>query len=434
MSSRPRLASGEPSRAKLMATRSAEMLAAAGDAKNLEAAAKPCRDFRELPMITVCLVKPYQYSVLGLTFESRSDLRGAVVTALGEASRGVLRVGDVVDAIDGVPVSGANDAAGRLRAAVGEIIVTVCRAPDGPAPHEVPRASAAGEDTMDGAASEAAAPSESAPALAAEEEDVTGWRAQEEAEEEVVDSRVEAALQGLNEAIATNNEVEAAFGAERRQHEAEQRAAVTELLSLEQQLRPQLRALDDFRQSQREAERAGEELKRVAKELAAAQEVAALAEEALSLQREGASPAPKILLRGPPRDDGWREVARRMRAQRDEARARVRRLRADRHYWTEQTERHTAQALRRAAVLSEWGVADGAMPFLMRKRALSEQRRVIAARELQQDTEAGRAKARVKEAMRSLEAISLDIQAEQQQQQQQQVSEPDSNHAPDPGG
>ena len=105
-----------------------------------------------------------------------------------------------------------------------------------------------------------------------------------------------------------------------------------------------------------------------------------------------------------------------MRAQRDEARARVRRLRADRHYWTDQTERHTAQALRRAASLSQWGVADGAMPFLMRKRALSEQRRAIAARELEQGIEAEEAKARVKEAMRSLEVISLDIQQAEQQQ------------------
>jgi hypothetical protein len=289
--SRRRISSGEPSRAKLMAMRSQDICASS----------KP--DFRSLPIVEVRLNKEHLYSVLGVTFESTGDLRGAVVTAAGAAG-GLLRVGDVVDAVEGVPVSGANDAAGRLRAAVGEIVVTVCRAPDGPA-HSSHAEAAAGAD----AAAAAAAAAVTAPSEAEEDEDVTGWRA-EAADEEVVDSRVESALQGLNEAIACNNDVEATFGAERRQHEAQQRAAVTELLSLEQQLRPELRALDELRQAQREAERAGEELKRVAKELVAAQEVLSLQEEALSLQREGASPAPKQLLRGLARDDGWREVIR----------------------------------------------------------------------------------------------------------------------------
>ena len=76
----------------------------------------------------VKLYKPDQLASIGLTCESSEDLTGgAVVKWVGGASRGVLRVGDVIDSINGVEISGANNMAGKVRGSMGELKLTVCR-------------------------------------------------------------------------------------------------------------------------------------------------------------------------------------------------------------------------------------------------------------------------------------------------------------------
>ena len=98
------------------------------------------------------------------------------------------------------------------------------------------------------------------------DDDVTAWRAggassEGDAEGDgLLDARVEKALEALNEAILANNAVEGAFEARRQQREAQQREAEGELKALESSLRPQLRALEEFRTAQRHAEVAGAEL------------------------------------------------------------------------------------------------------------------------------------------------------------------------------
>lgn len=152
-----------------------------------------------------------------------------------------------------------------------------------------------------------------------------------------------------------------------------------------------------------------------------------MAQEDELLLREDALSVAKDELASAGADDGdaWREAVHRMRSQRDKALARAKRARADHRFWTGETERCSLRAVRLVKALGEWGgVGDGAMPYLMMKRAFSEQR---VETELEMAAKAERAemaKKAVREAMRNLEQVSLDIQARKQQHSPSETNVP----------
>ena len=129
-----------------------------------------------------------------------------------------------------------------------------------------------------------------------------------------------------------------------------------------------------------------------------------LAQEALQLQ----NPARQS---GGEAEAAWREATALLEARRAEAHAKVRTLRADRRYWTKNLDRLTKHVLREARDLgsvAEGGAGDALAAVHRLRVRKREQEEELRRRGL--ETQA--AKGAVRDAMRQLEAISLEIQQE----------------------
>ncbi len=204
--------------------------------------------------LVVC--KPGPTTVLGVTCEL-DPCGDVVVTEVHGRAACVLQIGDVIRAVDDCAAQSPRQVAGLLRAAAGCVRLSVVRRAD----ECIVRRADVPAEREHGAGAPVASSSQ-----ASTDDDVTAWRAggassEGDAEGDgLLDARVESALEALNEAIAANNAVEGAFEARRQQREAQQREAEGELKALETSLRPQLRALEEFRTAQRHAEAAVAEL------------------------------------------------------------------------------------------------------------------------------------------------------------------------------
>ena len=107
-------------------TNHAQLLCSKRSRDDLTASESESGDEDEIAVSEVRLYKPEYFAPIGLTCESSEDLRGAaVVQWCGGASRGMLHAGDIIDAVDGVPLNGATDLAARVRATMGEIKLNV---------------------------------------------------------------------------------------------------------------------------------------------------------------------------------------------------------------------------------------------------------------------------------------------------------------------
>ena len=255
---------------------------------------------------------------------------------------------------------------------------------------------------------EDAAAADGAAADASDDDDVTAWRRGAEddgdGDEAELDGRVEGAFAALNEAIASNNEVEAAYASARRSWEETQSAEEGELGELQKKYRRQLRRLSAFDHAKREARRAGDELQRTSEALAMAEGQLELAQEALQLQ----NPARQS---GGEAEAAWREATALLESRRAEAHAKVRTLRADRRYWTKNLDRLTKHVLREARDLGS--VAEGgAGDALAKEHRLRVRKREQEEELRRRGLETQAAKGAVRDAMRQLEAISLEIQQE----------------------
>lgn len=242
-----------------------------------------------------------------------------------------------------------------------------------------------------------------------EDGDVTAWRRgagsgdeDEDADEGPLDERVAGAFEQLNEAIASNNEVEAAFNAAQRDLAAQKTAHASELDDLQKRCKRQLRRLASFERAKRDARSAADELERASAQLAEAVENEEVAREGVAELREARK------AEGAARDDAvWNETEGRLQRRHAQLLADVKKHRADQRYYASLVEKCTRGVLRRAAALGD--VANGAMPFLAAERELAEVEREQEAALLDKQQRAQQAKADVKQAMSELERISLEI-------------------------
>lgn len=390
-------------------------------------------------VLTLTLAKPAD-APIGVTLQSHGDgessatLPTVIAVRSDGAAAALFLVGDTLLSINGEPCTAGAAAASRaLRAASAlELVVhrrtatpPAAEPPEPPPPPREHRRSLSDPSHLDGlAALRADVESSAAPALAADanddtadddaaadasdDDDVTAWRRGAEddgdGDEAELDGRVEGAFAALNEAIASNNEVEAAYASARRSWEETQSAEEGELGELQKKYRRQLRRLSAFDHAKREARRAGDELQRTSEALAMAEGQLELAQEALQLQ----NPARQS---GGEAEAAWREATALLEARRAEAHAKVRTLRADRRYWTKNLDRLTKHVLREARDLgsvAEGGAGDALAAehrLRVRKREQEEELR-------RRGLETQAAKGAVRDAMRQLEAISLEIQQE----------------------
>ena len=395
-------------------------------------------------VLTLTLTKPAD-APIGVTLQSHGDgessatLPTVIAVRSDGAAAALFLVGDTLLSINGEPCTAGAAAASRaLRAASAlELVVhrrtatpPAAEPPEPPPPPREHRRSLSDPSHLDGlAALRADVESSAAPALAADaaaadaddaaaaadaaadasdDDDVTAWRRGAEddgdGDEAELDGRVEGAFAALNEAIASNNEVEAAYASARRSWEETQSAEEGELGELQKKYRRQLRRLSAFDHAKREARRAGDELQRTSEALAMAEGQLELAQEALQLQ----NPARQS---GGEAEAAWREATALLEARRAEAHAKVRTLRADRRYWTKNLDRLTKHVLREARDLGS--VAEGgAGDALAKEHRLRVRKREQEEELRRRGLETQAAKGAVRDAMRQLEAISLEIQQE----------------------
>ena len=390
-------------------------------------------------VLTLTLAKPAD-APIGVTLQSHGDgessatLPTVIAVRSDGAAAALFLVGDTLLSINGEPCTAGAAAASRaLRAASAlELVVhrrtaapTAEAAPEPRPPPREHRRSLSDPSHLDGlAALRADVESSAAPALAADanddtadddaaadasdDDDVTAWRRGAEddgdGDEAELDGRVEGAFAALNEAIASNNEVEAAYASARRSWEETQSAEEGELGELQKKYRRQLRRLSAFDHAKREARRAGDELQRTSEALAMAEGQLELAQEALQLQ----NPARQS---GGEAEAAWREATALLETRRAEAHAKVRTLRADRRYWTKNLDRLTKHVLREARDLGS--VAEGgAGDALAKEHRLRVRKREQEEELRRRGLETQAAKGAVRDAMRQLEAISLEIQQE----------------------
>ena len=240
------------------------------------------------------------------------------------------------------------------------------------------------------------------------EEDVTAWRAGDEecedADPPAIDGRVADAFEALNEAIAQNNELEAAHSAAVRALEEQKHAAHEQSVS-KQQAR-QLRRVEKFREEQAAANRAATALRQAEDALSGAREILQCASEALELQRDGASSEQR-------KDADWKEAEAVLEARRAAAARDVRTHVAERKRCAAELERRTRRIVEKTGTLGD-AVGEALVPLATQA---SSERQLARAEETVRATaaETAKAKASVKEAMQQLENISLDIQQQQQQ-------------------
>jgi len=397
-------------------------------------------------VLTLTLAKPAD-APIGVTLQSHGDgessatLPTVIAVRSDGAAAALILVDDTLLSINGEPCTAGAAAASRaLRAASAlELVVhrrtatpPAAEPPEPPPPPREHRRSLSDPSHLDGlaalradvessaalaadadadadadAASDADAADDAA-ADASDDDDVTAWRRGAEddgdGDEAELDGRVEGAFAALNEAIASNNEVEAAYASARRSWEATQSAEEGELGELQKKYRRQLRRLSAFDHAKREARRAGDELQRTSEALAMAEGQLELAQEALQLQ----NPARQS---GGEAEAAWRVATALLEARRAEAHAKVRTLRADRRYWTKNLDRLTKHVLREARDLGS--VAEGGAGDALAK----EHRLRVRKREQEEELrrrghETQAAKGAVRDAMRQLEAISIEIQQE----------------------
>ena len=129
-------------------------------------------------------------------------------------------------------------------------------------------------------------------------------------------------------------------------------------------------------------------------------------------QLELAQEAPSCRIRHGSRRRGraaWREATALLEARRAEAHAKVRTLRADRRYWTKNLDRLTKHVLREARDLGRWRRA---APATRWRRAPAARAARAGGGLRRRGLETQAAKGAVRDAMRQLEAISLEIQQE----------------------
>ena len=390
-------------------------------------------------VLTLTLAKPAD-APIGVTLQSHGDgessatLPTVIAVRSGGAAAALFLVGDTLLSINGEPCTAGAAAASRALRAASALELVVHRRtaappdaepPEPPPPPREHRRSLSDPSHLDGlAALRADVESSAAPALAADahdaadddgaaadasdDDDVTAWRRGAEddgdGDEAELDGRVEGAFAALNEAIASNNEVEAAYASARRSWEETQSAEEGELGELQKKYRRQLRRLSAFDHAKREARRAGDELQRTSEALTMAEGQLELAQEALQLQ----NPARQS---GGEAEAAWREATALLEARRAEAHAKVRTLRADRRYWTKNLDRLTKHVLREARDLGS--VAEGgAGDALAKEHRLRVRKREQEEELRRRGLETQAAKGAVRDAMRQLEAISLEIQQE----------------------
>ena len=113
--------------------------------------------------------------------------------------------------------------------------------------------------------------------------DVTTWRRHPDEDCDALDSRVEGAIMDLNDAIESNNLVEAAATAAAAALEERQQLSRAQLVQLRRKHGPQLRIISRFREAKAMAEAALEAKLRTAAALETASEHERCASEALRL-------------------------------------------------------------------------------------------------------------------------------------------------------
>uniref|UniRef100_A0A7S4EVE4 Uncharacterized protein n=1 Tax=Chrysotila carterae TaxID=13221 RepID=A0A7S4EVE4_CHRCT len=241
-------------------------------------------------------------------------------------------------------------------------------------------------------------------------EDVTAWRAslvEESAycnEEETLDERVEGALLALNEAIAQNNAMQASYTNAAQTLYELQRAAESELEDLKHRHWLWIDEIATFESNKREIKVAAAELSRISHALLVASEEEATADEALGVQKQ--------LRETMSRDDadGWeamKVVKQQLRARRDSARARVSKLSSEQRHYSNEVSRLTEKVLSMSYNIGS--AFENALPFLSVKQSYIEKQQEQHLELVQQLERAEEAKARVRDAMRTLEEISMEI-------------------------
>ena len=247
-------------------------------------------------------------------------------------------------------------------------------------------------------------------------DDATAWRRAEGDDDEdgagEVDTRVAGAFDDLNSAIAKNNEVEAKFAEVQRELQNQREAGQASLATLEKKHRRHLRQIERFRAEQQAAQQAEQALRKVVDELSAALETECLAAEAIALHEDGLSKEELDGLRAPWGPEGWREADAALEERRAAASHEVRRLEAERRRCAADAEKRARRLVARSAAVGD--AASAASPFLVRQASQQFREATLEASLRQRSAETAKAKAKVKQAMGTLERISLEIQQQKQ--------------------
>ena len=253
-----------------------------------------------------------------------------------------------------------------------------------------------------------------------EVEDATSWRRQEGRggdESGAIDPRVAGAFDGLNKAIAQNNEVELAYLETQRKLQQQRKDAQASLALLEKKHSRDLRKLERYRSEQAAAQAAALALREVSAQLETALSELEAATETLALQRDGLT-----MELGP---SGWQANAEQLAAQSDEwrvveaalqkrcadAERAVQRLTREHCVAAAEDEKRAKRVLDMALALGE--VLSAALPYLDEQASVEFEEASLERSLRERGEETARAKATVKRAMSDLERISLEIMRQQ---------------------
>ena len=254
-----------------------------------------------------------------------------------------------------------------------------------------------------------------------EVEDATSWRRRQEGrggdESGAIDPRVAGAFDGLNKAIAQNNEVELAYSETQRKLQQQRKDAQASLALLEKKHSRDLRKLERYRSEQAAAQAAALALREVSAQLETALSELEAATETLALQRDGLT-----MELGP---SGWQANAEQLAAQSDEwrvveaalqkrcadAERAVQRLTREHCVAAAEDEKRAKRVLDMALALGE--VLSAALPYLDEQASVEFEEASLERSLRERGEETARAKATVKRAMSDLERISLEIMRQQ---------------------